>query len=139
MARVSTRRIKKHRHYEYYEAADAMGLTPQTIRSWRQAGLRVMTDQRPHLILGEDLIAFVKERQKPTQKMAPDQFRCFTCQRLTRPLDRLVFYTPITPSRGQLECACEVCEGQCFRFVGAQSLTGLAQFFEIVTNDSSQG
>jgi hypothetical protein len=137
--RVSTRRIKANRHYPYDIAADLLGITPQTLRTWRKAGLRVMTDTRPHLILGEDLIAFIEVHQKPPAKMAPDEFKCLTCKRPTRPLERLVFYTPLTKHRGQLEAVCEVCEGQCFRFAGETSLTKTAQFLEIVRNNPSQG
>lgn len=136
--RVSTRRIKANRHYQYDEAAEALELTYQTLRSWRVKGLPVMTGGRPHLILGEDLIAFVKAQQRPCLKMAPDQLRCFKCGP-TRALDRVVFYTAYTPQRGQLEAVCEVCEGPSFRFAGASSLAEKAQFFEIVRDNPPQG
>lgn len=136
--RVSTRRIKKNRHYSYELAADALGLSQGTVRSWRAKGLEVMTDERPHIILGETLIAFIAAQQMPPRKMALDQFRCMACRRLTRPLGGVVFYTPITPSRGQLEALCETCEGQCFRFAGEGGLVKLAQLVEIVRCGSSQ-
>jgi hypothetical protein len=134
--RGSVRRIKANRHYTYRDAADALGFKPQTIRAWCKAGLQVMTDTRPHLILGANLIAFQKARQKPSAKMAPDQLRCFKCGP-TRALDRIVFYTPYTPHRGQLEAICEVCGGACFRFEGAKRLGEKARFFEIVKNNAS--
>ena len=98
--RVSTRRIGKHRHYQYYEAADALCVSVQTVRKWRTLGLPVMTATRPHIILGEHLIAFAKDRQKPSNPMACDEFRCFTCTVHVRALDRVVFYVPYTPVRG---------------------------------------
>jgi hypothetical protein len=97
-----------------------------------------MIDARPHLILGEDLIEFVQSRQKAKPKSAPDQFRCFTCQTLTSPLDRIVFYTSLTPSRGQLEAICEVCGGACFKFAGEKRLASLSQILEIVRNNARQ-
>jgi hypothetical protein len=133
--RGSTRGIKANRHYTYEDAADTLGPTYQTIRSWRGKGLRVMTSSRPHLILGEDLIAFIKSQHQPSGKMEPDQFRCFTCKNPRRALDRIVFYTRTAPKRGQLEAVCDECEGRCFRFVGEAALPQLAQYFEIVRND----
>jgi len=136
--RVSTRRIKANRHYPYEDAADVLGLSSQTVRSWRSQSLEVMTDKRPHIILGENLIRFIEARQKPASKMAPDQFRCMTCKRPTRPLDGVVFYNPLTPTRGQLKALCEECEGQCFRFASERGLPKLARFFEIVRTNESQ-
>ncbi len=88
------------------------------------------------MIVGEDLIAFIKAKTKPANQMAPDQFRSLTCKTPTRPLDRVVFYTPYSALHGQLEAFCEVCEGQCRRFASERSLSQLAQYFEIVRNSS---
>lgn len=136
--RVSIRRLRKNRHYTYEDAGEALDVSAQTIRSWKRLGLTVMTDTRPHLILGEELIAFVKSRKPPRAKTSYDQFRCFTCKSLTRPLDGIVFYTPLTPSRGNLEAFCEVCEAPVFKFAGERRLAELAQILEIVRNSPKQ-
>lgn len=130
--KVSTRRIKANRHYRYDDAARLLGLSTQTVRGWRKEGLIVLTGKKPHVILGEHLIEFVEARQKPRIQMEPDQFRCFTCQVPRRALDRVVFYTDLTASRGQLEAFCEECGGTCSRFSARSKLPGLTPFFEIV-------
>jgi hypothetical protein len=61
--RVSTRKIKKHRLYDYVEAGEALGITPHTVRAWRPLGLEVMTASIPHYILGAELIRFIEEKQ----------------------------------------------------------------------------
>lgn len=134
--RLSARLVKANRHYTYPDAAYLLDRKEATVRSWRKAGLVVITDTRPHVIVGEDLIAFIKAKTKPANQMAPDQFRCLTCKTPTRPLDRVVFYTPYSALHGQLEAFCEVCEGQCRRFASERSLSQLAQYFEIVRNSS---
>ncbi|MDJ0825299.1 MAG: helix-turn-helix domain-containing protein [Rhodobacter sp.] len=136
--RVLIRALKRHRHYTYDEAADALGVTVQTVRSWRAQGLPVMTEKRPHLMLGEDLAAFHKRRNKPPNKPAKDRFRCFRCRDNTRPLDGIVFYTSLTPKRGQLEAVCGVCGNPCFRFASEAGLADLSTIFEIVRNGPSQ-
>ena len=136
--RVSTRALKKHRHYTYEDAADALGVTAQTVRSWRAHGLRVLDEKRPHLMLGEDLIVFLKARQAPAERPAPGTFRCFSCREQTRPLDGVAFYTPLGPNRGQLEALCGECQGLCFRFASEASLGRLGAFLEIVRCDPTQ-
>ena len=50
--RVSARRVKIHNQYTYEQAAEALGVSVQTVRGWRQSGLTVLDSQKPHLILG---------------------------------------------------------------------------------------
>lgn len=136
--RLSVRRIKKDRPYTYEDAAYELGRSIHTVRSWRDMGLPVMVETRPHLIIGEDLINFIQSRRKPRVKPAPDQFRCCKCQRLTRPLDGIAFYTAKTPARGQLEAFCEVCERACFKWAGEKSLASLGRVLEIVRNNAGK-
>ena len=78
--RVSARKIKTHNQYTYEQAADVLGVTVQTVRLWRQAGLDVLDSQKPHLILGFALKGFLNDRQnKPERRLALDQFLCMTC------------------------------------------------------------
>lgn len=60
--RVSTHGIKANRHYTYEDAALKLGLSVQTVRTWARQDLKAMKDTRPHLILGEDLAAFIVNR-----------------------------------------------------------------------------
>ena len=136
--RASTRGIKSNRHYTYEDAALKLGVSVQTVRDWSRQGLDVMTDARPHLILGQDLIAFIDRRQVPRTTMPPDQFYCFRCKSHTRPLDGIVFFTPYTASSGRLEGFCGECEGPCGRFIGRRGLAEIEYLLEIVWNDSEQ-
>lgn len=61
--RVSAQRVKIHRQYTYEAAADVLGVTPQTVRAWRSAGLVVLDSQKPHLILGHDLKSFLQKQK----------------------------------------------------------------------------
>ena len=130
--RVSARRIRKHRHYTYEDAADVLGVSVQTVRSWRDVGLAVMTEGRPHYILGEALIAFLDSRKARSVKLTPDQMLCFACRKPKRPLGMMVDYVPINATRGRLTGFCEDCEGPCQRFASVASLEALGRIFDIV-------
>ena len=136
--RVSTRRIKKHRLYTYIEAGDALGVTPQTVRSWRSGGLQVMATSKPHYILGDALIVFVNSRQtKRRSQPRLDQMLCFTCNVPKRPMGGMVDYIPITEARGRLTGFCEDCEGRIHRFAGMASLDKFEGIFEIMIKNAT--
>jgi excisionase family DNA binding protein len=62
--RPDWRRIKGKLSYTIDEVARALGTHRNTVRHWiRKAGLPAMTDARPHLILGSDLVAFLRTRR----------------------------------------------------------------------------
>jgi len=67
MARHRLRRqcVKVHRSYTVDEASRLLGVAKGTVRRWMTAGLPFLTDQKPALILGADLAAFLKARAKP--------------------------------------------------------------------------
>lgn len=136
--RVSTRRIKKHRLYSYDEAGVALGVTPQTVRSWRAGGLDVMTASTPHYILGAELIQYLANKQaKRAVKMGLDQMYCFKCKTPQNPLWAMVDYIPINDTKGRLMGLCTVCEGGLQRFVGKGDLSKFRQIYEITFKSSS--
>lgn len=137
--RVSTRRIKLHRHYTYESAADVMGVSVQTVRSWRPQGLAVLADKKPHYILGVALIEFLARRQvKRSVRLATDQLLCFTCRKPQRPYGMMVDYVAINETRGRIVALCEVCEGRCQRFVSEKALAELDRIFEIARRSARQ-
>ena len=66
--RVSPRKIKIHNQYTYEQAADALGVSVQTVRLWRKSGLLVLVSQKPHLILGFALKDFLNKRSNKTAR-----------------------------------------------------------------------
>ena len=135
--RFSSRRLSKNRHYTYDDAFDVLGVSKNTLRAWREKGLPVMTETRPHLILGEDLIAFLDARQKPGRKTKLDEFRCFKCQALRRPAGGIVTYEQIGRKSGRLGAECATCGTICFKFFNPARLTELARIVEVVTKGAS--
>lgn len=133
--RVSARRIRKHRQYTYEEAAEALGVTPHTLRAWRVQGLPVLTEKVPHLILGYALKEFVAQRTlKAKQPMQDHEVFCLRCKAPRNPFGMMADYMPVTPHSGRLLTFCGVCEVRCNRMVKAMDIDRLSRTLEIVTN-----
>lgn len=136
--RVSARKIKMHRLYTYEEAGDALGITSNTVRSWRSGGLQVMAASTPHYILGAELIAHIERRQKKhSVKLGLDQMYCFRCKEPQNPLRAMVDYIPINDTRGRLTGLCGACEGVLQRFVGKGDLGKFGEIYDITIKSLS--
>lgn len=134
--RVSTRKIKIHNQYTYEQLADAVGVSVQTVRSWRPEGLEVLDSQKPHLILGFAIKEFLNKRSnKPERRLARDQFLCMTCNAPRRAYGGMADYLPYTSTRGRLEALCEACQGLCGKFASPKICAGLASTLTIATRN----
>jgi len=103
-------RIKSLHSYTINEAAEVSGVSPRTIRNWATSGLRLMQDDRPALVRGDDLIAFIKgQRKQRKQRLALDQFYCLRC-RAPRPAAGGFAECEVTGNRLVLIAMCAVCE-----------------------------
>lgn len=132
--RLPAHRIKIHRQYTYETAAEELGVTVQTVRSWRAKGLLVITDQKPHLIPGAELKNFVKSQQtKPTRILAFDEFLCMACRRPVKAYGAMADYVPVAPNRGRLETLCDACHASCVKFASLKMRDDLARVLTIVT------
>mgnify|MGYP001036749990 FL=1 len=135
--RVSARKVKIHNQYTYQQAADALGVSVQTVRLWRHDGLPVLDSQKPHLILGFALKDFLNNRfTKSKRRLARDQFLCMACNAPTRAYGAMADYTPYTERRGRLEALCEVCGGPCGKFASRSLCDELAPILSIATRYS---
>ncbi|MCK0104369.1 helix-turn-helix domain-containing protein [Pseudohalocynthiibacter sp. F2068] len=135
--RVSARRVKLHRQYTYEEAADLLGVTPQTVRTWRAQGLHVLTSQKPHLVMGAALREFLDKRaDRALGPMAMGEFYCMACRARRRPYGMMADYVPISDTRGQLKALCETCEGPCIRFASTAQIASLAEILAIATRSN---
>lgn len=130
--RASARRVKSHRTYSIPEAAEVTGVTVQTVRTWRRKGLRVMSAQRPYLILGADLKAFLSETTAAAKRPLPfGAFYCLSCKGPQPPALDFAEYHPLSASHGRLAAFCATCEGPCSRIVKRADLPAWRAIYEI--------
>lgn len=133
--RISAQRIKANRQYTYDELAEAVGVTVQTVRSWRCDGLPVMMDQIPHLVMGYHAKDFVTKRaRKARQPLKDHEVYCMRCKAPRDPFGMMADYIPINTDRGRLKTLCGTCEGQCMRLVRAKDIPRLSEKLEIAIN-----
>ncbi len=107
--RANWRSIKRHRNYTVEEASVALKICRGTVRRWIKNGLPALTDQRPKLILGDDLIEYLKRTNKPAQKCEAQQCYCFKCRKPRNPAFNMLEYHPFNATNGQLRALCAEC------------------------------
>lgn len=102
---------KMHRNYTVEEAADLYGVFKNTVRNWIKAGLPVLDDKRPMLILGSDLAAFHQARRKKNKQMCkPGEIYCICCRAPKTPAGNMADYQIVTVKIGNLQAICPDCD-----------------------------
>ena len=137
--RPNPRTIKAARTYTVEEAANALGVSVGTIRSWVKSGLPLMRSQRPFLILGDALRSFLKERAQASKApLLDDQLYCLTCKVGRKPIGLLVDCIPQTPGTARLLGLCEVCGGTCNRMISRSQIDHFSQVFCVAIKEGQQ-
>jgi excisionase family DNA binding protein len=123
---ANPRLIKIHRSYTVEEAARALRVHRNTLRSWIKQGLPTIDSRRPSLIHGRDLFTFLRNRRnKIKQSCGSDQLYCVKCRMPKRPVASIVQFIPITPLSGNLRGNCPDCGCFMHRRVALAKLCGV--------------
>jgi hypothetical protein len=105
------------------EIAVLLGVQKQTVRNWLRQGLTAIDCQRPTLILGSVLRAFLQEkRNKAKSPCPPGHIYCVGCRAPRPPAMDMADYLPITATSGNLRGICPVCEALIHRRVNLGKL-----------------
>ena len=132
-------RIKLHRNYTVEEAAVVTGCAKGTIRRWIRTGaLPALTDQKPHLILGGDLLDYLKARGKRGPQLKPHECYCLKCRAPREPALALAEYLPLTPTTGNLRALCSVCTTVMHKAVNWATLRSLAGILDVTMPQATQ-
>lgn len=107
----SPARVKRHRVYTVWEAAEALGLHRQTVIRWiRGDGLTADVAQRPWLIEGDALKVFLQERRALGRcALKVGEIFCLPCRSPRLPDGRMADFRLTAPGRGTLTGLCPVC------------------------------
>lgn len=117
------RRVKIHRSYTVEEIARLYGLHRNTVRQWIKHGLPVCDDQRPRLILGSALRAYLTaKREKNKRPCKPGELYCVRCRIPQAPALGMADYLPLTPTSGNLMGICPCCDALMHRRVSLAKL-----------------
>lgn len=104
------RRVKTHRSYTVEEVAGLFDIHKNTVRTWLKNGLAVIDNNRPTLILGNDLAEFLKRRRiKNKQSCKPGEFYCVRCRRPRPAAAGIADYSATNDKTGNLVAICFDC------------------------------
>lgn len=105
------RLVKIHRSYTVEDIANLYGMHKNTVRKWIKDGLATIDDKRPMLVLGLDLVAYIKKRRsKNKQACKPGELYCVRCRVPKSPAGEMAEYSPVTEKIGNLIAICPDCD-----------------------------
>ena len=117
------RLAKIHRNYTVEEVAVVFGAHRNTVREWVKRGLPTNDDRRPMLILGADLVAFLRARRvRKKRACQPGELYCFGCRAPKAAAGDMADYQPLTTTQGNLIAMCADCETIMYRRVSLAKL-----------------
>ena len=130
--------IKSLQTYTIQEAAGITGVSERTIRDWIKAGLDAMANERPTLVRGDAMIAFIKGQRSSRKKRVPkDAFYCLKCRAPRKPAGDFVD-CQVNGNRAKLIGMCEVCETLMHKAIALDHLTDIKRHFEVSMSDTGQ-
>ena len=117
------RLAKIHRNYTVEEVASVFAVHRNTVREWVKRGLPTSDDRRPLLILGGDLVVFLRARRvKNKRTCQPGEMYCVRCRAPRAPAGDMADYLPVTATLGNLIGMCPACEAMMYRRVSLAKL-----------------
>lgn len=133
----NAKKIKAARSYTIPEVAEVLGRSTRTVRNWAGMGLRVLTENRPYLIVGDDLKKFLADQSASKKvKLAPNELYCLSCKAPRQPLGMMADEVCQTATVSRLVGLCEVCGGTCNRMISARALSEFARIFDIASKQA---
>jgi excisionase family DNA binding protein len=133
---ATLRGVSKHRSYTIAEAARALGVTRGTVTRWLKDGLPAITDRKPHLILGEELIAY-RVRRKPAKATCRlEECYCLRCRAPRVPaggMTDLIVYG----KTGNLAALCGTCLNPMHKRLSLKRLDDLRNILDVVIRQAT--
>lgn len=132
--RPNPRLAKVHQTYTVEEVARLYGIHRNTVRQWIKRGLPTIDRERPALVRGGDLAAFVRARRLRNKRTCqPGEIYCVRCREPRKPAGNMADYEPVTPALGSLIGICPSCDAVMYRRVNLAKLEQVRGQLEITT------
>ena len=127
--------IKSLRCYQIPEVAEVAGVSTRTVRTWIKQGLPAMAIERPALVRGDDLIAFIKKQRGDRKTdVALHEFFCLRC-RQARSAAGGFATCRTTGTRVTLKAICIECELVMNKPVAKSHLSALRGKLDLIDED----
>ena len=136
--RPGWRNVKIHRTYTIEEAAQKTGVAKGTVARWLTSGkLPAITDRRPYLIQGQDLIAFLKAGRTPKRKCRLHEAYCFSCREVREPAGNMADLVQVSATTGDLQSLCCHCGGMMHKRVSMSQKAALKAVLDLTVRQAS--
>jgi hypothetical protein len=133
------RLVKIHRNYTVEEIASLFGVHRNTVRLWVKHGLPIIDRQRPMLVHGIDLAAFLQKRRAQNKRPCQlGEIYCVRCREPQKPAGGMVDYLPITETSGNLVPICPGCNSIMNRRASLAKLAVFKSHFDITMPQALQ-
>ncbi len=137
----SPNRIKTHRVYTTYEAADALDLHRKTIVHWiTRSGLEADRSQRPWLIEGRNLKAFLADRRQCGKvRLNVGEIYCLPCRQARIPAGRMADFRMKSITTGVLSGICPDCDHMMNRIIRRSDLDRFRAILDVTVQKGVAG
>ena len=136
LPRTKRKGVKSHRNYRVEEVARLLEVAKGTVRRWTKKGLPFVTEKRPRLIRGDDLLEFLAKLKAPKQRCQLHECYCFKCRAPREPALRMADIICDRPTSGNLRALCPVCETWMHKRVSFAALDRLRAKLDITVRQA---
>jgi hypothetical protein len=110
---IDLRKIRPSKCYTVQEVSGLMGVTVWTVRAWLRRGLPVLESEKPLLIPGDKLKAWLKLRYAARkQSCQPDELYCCRCRRPRKAKPGSVVIAPRNAKTVAINALCATCDAK---------------------------
>ncbi len=121
------------------DAARVTGYSKGTFRRWiKSSKLPAIKDQKPHLILGGDLLDFLKGRAARGAKLQLHECYCLKCREPRAPALGMADYIPMTATTGNLRGICPECGSLMHKAVSRAALPSLNGILDVTPVEAGE-
>ena len=129
--------MKTHRNYSVDEISRLFGIHKNTVRQWIKQGLPTIDDRRPTLVLGQELIAFLRDRRtRNKRRCRPNEMYCVRCRAPRTPAGDMADYRPTTGQLGVLVGICPACDTLMHRRSSLARLEEIQEYLDVTITQS---
>lgn len=127
------RLVKLHRNYSVDEIARLFSIHKNTARMWIRGGLQTIDGKRPILILGQELIRFLRNRRATKKQpcLAGEMF-CLRCRQPKVPAAGMIEYHPRTETTGNLTGLCPDCHTVMHRMIAKAQVQAFREKMDVL-------
>lgn len=136
--RPDRRGIKIHRSYTVEEVARSLGIAKGSVRRWIKSGLPALNERKPMLILGADLVDFLRTRAAPKQRCQFHECYCVKCRAPRAAAEAMADFVPLTPTTGNLRALCPICTTLMHKRIALDQLPAIRAVLEVTTVEARE-